>query len=174
MARKPSVRPHAQPPDLEAIPERFKARRRWVSWRYERKPDGAWSKVPKNPATGDNASSTNDETWGTFDEAVAAMTTYGHDGLGYVFVEADGLIGLDLDHCLRPDGSPKMWALFWLQLFAGVGAYIEESVGGNGAHVIVPADPPWDDAQGAVHKRPVPDQSGDEGGSIEIYAKNRF
>ena len=57
-------------------------------------------KIPKNPHTGGNAMSNKPDTWGTFNEAVAACDKYGFDGVGFEFTEESGYFGVDLDHCL--------------------------------------------------------------------------
>ena len=41
--------------------------------------------MPKNPYTGGNAQSNNNETWSDYNTAVAAVSSYQFDGLGFFF-----------------------------------------------------------------------------------------
>lgn len=73
----------------------------WVSWKYEPNEDGKITKVPKNPKTGGNAQSDNPSTWGTFEQASAARSKHGLDGIGFMLKpDSIPLVGFDLDHCL--------------------------------------------------------------------------
>ena len=76
---------------IENVPEELKGLKQWVCW------VGA-DKLPKNPATGGNAMSNNSDTWGSFEQAVKAVDTFGFDGIGFMF--ANGYFGVDLDHVL--------------------------------------------------------------------------
>ena len=55
-------------PIAENIPDELKDTPQWVCWKAVQR-DGKWTKVPKNPQTGKNASSTRPETWASFDDA---------------------------------------------------------------------------------------------------------
>jgi len=126
------------------VPEELKARRAWVCWRLETR-DGKPTKVPKNPATGRNAKSNDPRTWSTFADAVAAAP--GYDGIGIMF--ADGLCGVDLDHCRDPQtGELQDWAA---EVVAELDSYTEASPSGTGVHVLVFGDlPPGGRRKGAV------------------------
>ena len=78
--------------NYENIPAELKAVKQWVCWDD--------SKLPKNPKTGGNAQSNNKSTWGTFNEAVAAVSKYGFKGVGFMFDPKTGYFGVDLDKCL--------------------------------------------------------------------------
>jgi primase-polymerase (primpol)-like protein len=81
----PAVQVGNNPRELRALPQ-------WVCWRFEdRGPDHKAGKVPTNPHTGRNASSTNPKTWGTFDEAMDARESWGLDGVCFVLSEHDPL-----------------------------------------------------------------------------------
>ena len=62
--------------------------RQWVNWKPEIR-NGKETKIPINPRTGDNASTTDPETWGVYDEAL----NYDSSHIGFVFAEGDGLTG---------------------------------------------------------------------------------
>jgi primase-polymerase (primpol)-like protein len=75
-----------------------------VCWRYEWKQDegkkGRWSKILCTVA-GYHAKSNDPSTWTTFDDALAAYSKGGFDGIGFCL--GDGWAGIDLDHCI--DGT---------------------------------------------------------------------
>ena len=78
---------------------------RWLCWRLEPDPKGGKPrKVPYDPKTCRRASSTNPETWATMAEAQAAKDRYLFAGIGYVFVEESGVVGVDIDHCMDEQG----------------------------------------------------------------------
>lgn len=144
-------------PVLEAsIPSELRDRPQWVAWeRVER--EGKPTKRPVNPHTGGGASSTDPRTWGTFAEAVASREARGLSGVGFVFAEGGGLVGVDLDHCVRDDGSLEPWAEEWVDALE---SYTEISPSGTGVHVFVRGE--W-----AEERR-------NRQGGIEVYARGRF
>lgn len=78
--------------------------------------------------TGVNASTTDARTWSTFDQV--ARSSIG-DGVGFVF-NADGIAGIDLDHCLT-NGRLAGWAAPIVK--AAKGTYMEISPSGTGLHI---------------------------------------
>lgn len=72
---------------------------RWVAWAYEIK-NGRQTKIPKDPATGRNASVADPATWSGYEEARECQMRSGFAGVGFVLIEGDDLCGGDLDHCL--------------------------------------------------------------------------
>jgi len=75
--------------------------RYWFGWREERCPKKHRNvKVPYDPKNGYHASSVDPNAWATIDEAIASVKKYKLHGIGYVFTEANGIIGVDLDDCL--------------------------------------------------------------------------
>ena len=92
------------------------------------KRSGRPTKVPYNPKTG-NMAKTNDPS--TFADFKTAMKTYaigGWDGIGYRVSEGIGAI--DIDHCIREDGSLNDVAASILGIFST--AYFEKSPSGTG------------------------------------------
>ena len=55
----------------ENIPSELKIVKNWVCW--------CGDKLPKNPYTGGNAQSNNQQTWGTFQDALEAIEKYTFD-----------------------------------------------------------------------------------------------
>lgn len=56
------------------------------------------------------------------------------DGIGFTFLAGDGLIGIDLDHAVGPDGAPLELCRLVVE---GLASYTELSPSGTGVHVIV-------------------------------------
>lgn len=84
----------------------------WVCWRYvERKNksgDVKITKPPINARTGKPAKSNDPSTYSDFQTALnyALTAPDSVSGIGFVFTEGDGLVGIDIDHCLKhtPEG----------------------------------------------------------------------
>ena len=122
--------------NFDAIPLEMKAVKRWVCWTAD--------KTPINPHTLHGASSTNSSTWGTFDEAAAAMgkqASYrGADGqttavvLGVGFVLGGGWAGIDLDGGQDHGGGVVNQTA--LSDAEALGTYAEYSKSGEGYHFI--------------------------------------
>lgn len=107
----------------------------WVTWRYERdskSPDKP-KKVLKNPRTGYNASSTNPDTWTSYEEARAAAQKRGHAGVGFVFSEHDPFVGIDLDDCVEGE----MLASWASEIVRALDSYTEISPSGKGVKIWV-------------------------------------
>lgn len=92
------------------IPESLRAKDRFVLWRSELR-GGKATKVPKT-LRGGNASTTNQNTWCTFNDALAALQLDrdgNYSGLGYV-LDADE-VGIDFDNSRDPmTGEFAEWA----------------------------------------------------------------
>jgi putative DNA primase/helicase len=111
----------------DAIPLELRERPQWVVWRLEER-DGKQTKVPYRATSPDRYASASDPaTWASFE--IAVQTCSAADGIGYVFSPEDPYVGIDLDE-LNADAGAIMLAL---------DSYTEQSVSGQGAHVIVRA-----------------------------------
>jgi putative DNA primase/helicase len=126
--------------NLDNIPQELKARVQWVCWAYRDKGDGRATKMPLNALTGRPASSTNPDTWSTFAGATAAMRANGYDGVGFVFTEEDGYIGIDLDDCLT-DITLRQSEANWVEALA---SYTEISPSRKGVKIILRGTLPED------------------------------
>jgi primase-polymerase (primpol)-like protein len=109
---------------------------------------------------GDVASSTDSSTWSRYREAAASNAGV---GLGFV-LDGDGVVCLDLDHCLDEQGDPAPWARTILDAVGG-SSWVEVSRSGDGLHVwgtgVLPG--------GAGRRVTV-----GGGGSVELYGAGRF
>ena len=122
------------PPVFDRIPLELQKLHRWVTWKFESRHGKKPRKVPYNPTLpSSRASSTDTETWGTFDQACAAWAEGGYMGIGFV-LNGDGIAGVDLDDCVDANGTPSALAMKVLEtLQAG---YIELSPSGTGLRAI--------------------------------------
>lgn len=115
--------------ELKAIPH-------WVGWHAEER-GGKVTKVPKNPHTGNNASSNDPKTWADVNTAWRAVKRHGWTGLGFVFTIGTGIVGVDLDDCFEPAPPPgkrrlKPWAY---DIYRMLNSFTEKSPSGNGLHI---------------------------------------
>lgn len=116
-------KPTPIPFNAAGVPAAMRDAKRWLLWRYAKRSD-KWTKIPMQ-ANGQNASSTNPDTWATFDAALTAFNADGHaDGMGFVL--GDGWAGVDIDH--NGNGSTE--------LLAKLKTYQERSPGGVGSHAV--------------------------------------
>ena len=107
----------------------------WICWRLEPDPKSDKPrKVPYDPKTGRKASSTTPDTWATLAEAMAAREKYLFTGVGFVFTEECGIVGVDIDHCRNEDGSFTDVAKAILEKAQ---SYTEISPSGSGLHIFL-------------------------------------
>ncbi|MEV3855067.1 bifunctional DNA primase/polymerase [Streptomyces sp. NPDC050095] len=131
-----------------SVPADLTRRPRWVR-RTARK-------VPIT-VDGSTGSSTDPATWSTY--RAAAKSSAGA-GLGFV-LDGDGIVCLDLDHCLDADGTVAGWAQGVLD--AAGDTWVEISAGGDGLHI-------W--GRGVLsHGRRI---TLDGGGTVELYGDGRY
>ena len=99
-------------------------------------------KIPKNPVTGNNAMANEEDTWGTYEQALAGMKKFNFTGIGFQFglpldgenvLENERVTGIDLDHVIREDGSLEPFALEIIKL---MDSYTEISPSGTGIHIL--------------------------------------
>jgi hypothetical protein len=155
---------------VDDIPAELCARRQWVVWRCVER-DGKQTKQPfrvSRPQVG--ASSTDPNSWGSFDVACAmfdsverrAQARRGVAGLGYVFAPDDPYTGVDLDKVIT-DGELHPGAA---RIVEELDSYTEVSPSGTGLHVIV---------RGALQEGARNRTSSTPwGGEIEVYDRARF
>jgi len=136
----------------QAVPEELRSRPQWVCWRLvEREGEPKPTKEPWQADGRRRASSTDPSTWSTFEEATAAASAGGFDGIGYVFSADDPYVGVDLDAGLREADRGA--------IMAALDSYAETSVSGTGVHVIVRAS-----LNGSRRRS----------GPFEVYERGRF
>lgn len=84
------------------VPEDLKTLAQWVLWKWERKSEGGLTKVPYS-SNSRRASSTNSETWTTFEQVLSAHNRGRFDGIGCVVTREDPFTGIDVDKCIDPE-----------------------------------------------------------------------
>jgi len=140
--------------NVEAIPSMdLTGLDRWVAHR---------NKVPVDCHTGSNGDVTNPATWVSYMTAVGFTTLHPDTGLGFVISGDDGIVGIDIDHCLV-DG--KVTDSRIQQISDRIKTYAEVSPSGTGLHIYVRGQWP----EGARNKVKL-----DGGIAIEVYDRNRY
>jgi hypothetical protein len=160
------AKPKTYAADLAHLPEALlplTEHKRWVVWPWElRTTKGGkekWTKPPRqarDPSR--NARSNDPATWGSYSDALAAVSAGNADGIGYMLKDSD-IGAIDLDHCVdRESSKPEPWAE---QLCSEAnGAYHEITVSGTGMRIIGKVGGP------ELHRRFAFDRNG---AGIELY-----
>lgn len=123
-----------------AIPEELRFIPRWVCWKYGRASGDRRTKVPKLPTGRKNADVGDPTTWTDFSTAMAAVDGDTRDGIGFVFVDDDNLMGIDLDDCRDPQTGELTRAA--QALVESIDTYTEASPSGTGLHMVMHGNPP--------------------------------
>lgn len=115
------------PVNFVNIPDALKQSASFCVWKLEKR-SGRPTKVPYNPRTGAMARTNDPSTFADFNTAMKSYAIGGWDGIGYRVSEGIGAI--DIDHCIREDGSLNDVAASILGIFPD--AYFERSPSGTG------------------------------------------
>ena len=137
------------------IPQELKTLPQWICWKLT---DG--KKVPKIPGTDYGASTTKPKHWRTFNVALAEVQTGKYDGIGFVFKDGSGYVGIDIDNCVS-NGELSTIAK---EVIAMIDSYTEYSTSGSGIHIICKADELRGGKKG----------SRDDNKGLEIYRSGRY
>lgn len=125
--------PVTPPPDSDAILAELTALPQWLLWKLEDRGGEKPTKVPYQ-TNGQMASSTESDTWTTFDRVVQTlMASKTYDGFGFAITAP--YCGIDLDHCRdKATGAIEAWAL---DIIERLDSYTEQSPSGTGVHIWV-------------------------------------
>ena len=117
--------------DYSRIPTELKNLKQWVC---------AWdsSKVPMKAFERKAASSTAPDTWGTFEQAQAAVEDGTYNHLGFVFAD-NGLVGIDIDAGFEDGLMTPLCA----DIMKACHSYTEKSRSGRGVHILLRGDLPF-------------------------------
>ena len=139
--------------DYSRIPQEMRTVNNWICWKAKPDPNShsGIKKIPVNPRTGGNACMDKPVTWGSFENALAAVDRFRLAGIGFVFA-GSGFFGIDIDD--MPLDSDEV-----REIVNAMQTYTERSQSGNGLHLIARGSLPGKDMRK---------------GKIEMYAKNRF
>lgn len=142
---------------LDNVPKAMRERKQWVLHRNKRpvQPDGSPARV-NDPST-----------WLTFKEArIWFEKVGGFDGIGYVLIEGDGIVAIDIDNCRNPDtGELSDFAQRIINQFP---SYREISLSGGGLHIFLRGEIPEEYLTTSVTGR----KNSQLG--IEVYRSGRF
>lgn len=97
------------------------------------------NKLPMRAESNEVASVSKPESWSSFQVATQAVASGKYDYLGFVFTEADGLVGIDIDTGFE-DGFPTDEALDIIKLCK---SYTEISKSGRGFHILLKGTLPF-------------------------------
>ena len=155
----------AQPPVCSnSIPETLRSIPRWINWDYMESGDGKKPrKVPLGKGTDYGTNYNDPSAWRTFASVMTEASEREGVGIGFVFSDADDIVGVDLDNAYDDQGWLKPWARDITKAFAG--AFCEETPSGLGLHLIGRA--------GKIVGRTrveLPDRDG----GVERYSENRW
>ncbi len=147
----------AAPADLQNLPMEMLRSSRFVGYKIEAHGGRPNCKVPKDPHTGGNASSTDPDTWSDIQTAIASVATHGFDGVGLVIGEP--FLAVDIDKVRNADsGETEEWAT---EIIDELNSYTELSPSKRGFHIWLKGKPP----QG---------KEGARTDDLEVYAKKRY
>lgn len=135
--------------NLNNIPAEIKNLNQWVCTKKT-------SKIPMIATELSPASSTNSDTWSSFDTAVNAVKNNTYDYLGFVFND-NGIVGIDIDDGYDEDGFLSEIAI---DIIGKCKSYTEKSKSGRGFHILVKGDLPF---KGKNNLK-----------GVEIYKTSRF
>jgi hypothetical protein len=142
-------------PDADAFPDALTGTPHWVGYAWEVR-DGNRTKLPKDPHTGRNASTTDPATWADFATARAFALRHGY-GLGFML--APPFVGVDLDHCR--DAATGALSTLALSVLSNLDTYAEVSVSGTGVKAIAYGSKPGERCR-------------KKGLELEIYSEKRL
>lgn len=130
----------------------------WVAYKLvpSKSRPGKMDKLPVNPHTGDLASSTDMATWGSCAQAKDRAKKDNLPGVGFVFTELSGIVGIDLDGCIDTAGNLEPWAA---DVVKTLDSYTELSPSGTGLHIFAKGTMP---------------EAGRRTDRIEMYKASRF
>lgn len=135
--------------DFLNIPEELRILPQWVCANSN-------NKVPMIATSPYNASSTDPNTWSTFQEAVMSVECRNYDYIGFVF-NNNGIVGIDLDTAYDEEGFISPLAA---DIIGRCKSYTEKSRSGRGVHILVKGDLPFKGKNNLA--------------GVEIYKQSRY
>ena len=118
--------------NLNNIPEELRNLNQWVCTKGD-------SKVPIDPLYCYNASSTNPQTWASFNIAKLRVQEGSYDYVGFVFND-NGIVGIDIDDGYDEDGFMSALAA---DIIGKCESYTEKSKSGRGFHILLKGELPF-------------------------------
>lgn len=152
---------------LEKVPQTLTNLNQWVLWREVIR-EGKPTKVPFQ-TTGAEAKSNDPTTWSDFATARDRLMLGNFAGVGFMFSEGGGIVGVDLDGCRNP--GTGMWSPWAREIVERFNTYTEMSPSGTGCKLFLRAA--WDRSGMKTHAMNEPAVSEKTPG-IEIYGQRRY
>lgn len=118
--------------NLHNIPEELQSLPQWVCANSN-------SKVPMIATSPYNASSTDPNSWSTYQEAVMSVECGNYDYIGFVFND-NGIVGIDIDVGYDEEGFISPLAA---DIIGRCKSYTEKSRSGRGVHILIKGDLPF-------------------------------
>ncbi len=145
-------------------PQAMRERKQWLLWQTEWNTDrGAWVKAPYyltgSKRFGELGGDEDRARLATLEDALQRFATAKQfTGVGFAFLEGDGLIGIDLDDTVQAESGELRQ--HHAEIIEACPSYTEWSPSGKGVHIIV---------QG-----PVTDSFKHDGIGVEVYCGGRY
>ena len=114
------------------IPQEIRSLNQWVCSRAD-------SKMPMRAMMSIPASSTDPNTWSSFDVALNAVTNGRYDHIGFVFND-NGIVGVDIDDGYDDEGFLSPLAA---DIIGKCQSYTEKSKSGRGVHILLRGNLPF-------------------------------
>lgn len=114
------------------VPEEMKRLDHWIYWKLETNEKGQQTKIPYSPNYNGKASTTNPNSWGSYEKVKANFDKLNFSGIGFVFTKELGITFIDLDDCIS-DGKLNKFAENIISAFDGT--FMELSQSGSGVHI---------------------------------------
>lgn len=108
----------------------------WILWKLEPDDKGRMTKVPYSGKYDGRASSSNPNTWTTFDCVMSKLKRTGsqYNGIGVCVDKSHRLIFIDIDHCVDEEGQVADHALDIVNHMES--QFVELSQSGSGLHIL--------------------------------------
>lgn len=152
--------------NFEQIPASLRDLPQWVLWRYDLRGDKP-TKLPYS-IDGTLAQSNNPHSWNTYEAVVERYCQGDWSGIGFVFAEDGGIVGVDLDGCRDPiTGVVAPWAK---EIILTLDSYAEVSPSQTGVKVYVLGKSPVGGKKREIEATVI----GDKKPAIEIYERGRY
>ncbi len=115
---------------------------RWCAWKLEPRRGAKAGDKPAKVPYGSNSnkgrlSSQEPSTWLPYDDAKQLYLSGSFHGVGYMPLPEDGIVGLDADKVLGPDGTVVESAAEIVTSLESIGCYMEQSPSGTGLRAFV-------------------------------------
>lgn len=143
---------------IDFFPETLKSLPVWMLWRLEPDANGRETKVPYSALYSGRGSSTNPSTWTTYDRAKAILEEHPDFYKGIALCISNGLIFVDIDHCVDEEGHFSEIASDILGRCED--QFVELSQSGTGLHILM--------------KGTIPRNFKNSSNGVEMYFQKRF